>query len=320
MQLTPLTAPVLARPVDVAVDGGLTLAAKGPDGNPWVSGASGVAAVGGASWVVSDSSAQPARFGDWAAPGAVQPGLPAREKRYDLESITPLTRDAAGGVTLLSLGSGSKKSRAVGLAQLVDSRGVATGTPQALDVAPLYERLRGLVDGELNIEGATVRHGLAGAELLLFNRAATGGDASRVFVLDGDAFVDAIRTGAAVSSSALRSSRAVDLGQLANGAHLAFSDARALADGRILFSASSERSEPDRDGAISGSAIGFLDRDLTLGELRPLAGPPRKVEGIVLARDLDPAAPADRVVMVTDGDDPTVPGERLHADLGTPLG
>ncbi|MBC7460799.1 MAG: hypothetical protein H7287_05510 [Thermoleophilia bacterium] len=319
MQLTLRTAPALSRPLDVVADGRLTLAAEGPDGHAFVSGASGVATVGGASWVISDSSPQPARFGDWNAPGVVQSGLPERARRYDLETITTLTRDARGGALLLSLGSGSKGDRTVGFAQNVDATGAATSAPLRVDVAPLFKHLAKEVDGQLNIEGAAVRDALGGAELLLFNRGQSSDHASRVFVLDAAAVSDAIRSGTAVTSAVLRSSHAIDLGRLDNGARLAFSDAHALADGRIVFSASSETSAGGGDGAITGSAIGILDRDLRVTVLHPLAGPPRKVEGITMARDLDPSAPADRVIMITDPDDNTVAGERLHVDLGTAL-
>jgi hypothetical protein len=302
------------RALDPVLVGTLPLAHPGPDGVPFLSAASGMAIVGGAAWMVSDTLAQPARFAGWGAAGTIQQGLEARKHKYDLESITALTRDAKGGAALLALGSGSNEHRGVGLLQDVDAAGRATGAARAVDLSELYGEL-GRHVAALNIEGATVRSGLPGGELLLFHRGQVPGDASRVFVLDAAAVAKAARVGKPVPPSALRSHHAVDLGTL-DGNRLAFSDARALPDGRIVFSASAEDSKDHSDGVIVGSAIGMLDRDLNVLSVRPLTGTPRKVEGIALATDFDPAAPAGQVLMVTDPDDPAVSGERLQADLG----
>ena len=69
------------------------------------------------------------------------------------------------------------------------------------------------------------------------------------------------------------------------------------------------------DGAIKGSVLGMLDADLNVTALHPLSGPARKVEGIELASELDPSAPASRFVLVTDPDDPQKPTELLTVDV-----
>ena len=314
-------APIVAAPIegvdtralDPVVDGALPLAAPASDGNRYLSAASGVAVVGGAAWMVSDTLPHPARFAGWGAVGTLEAGLDPRPHKYDLEAITTLSRDAAGGATLLAVGSGSNEHRGVGLLQDVDAAGRAIGAASRVDFSRLFGELGHQVK-ELNIEGATVRSGLAGAELLLFHRGQADGDPSRVFVLDAARVAAAARAGEPVPPSVLRSSHAIDLGTL-DGSRLAFSDARALPDGRIVFTASAEASSDHHNGAIVGSAVGVLDRDLTLRSVRPLTGPPRKAEGLAFATDFDGSAPAGRVLLVTDPDDDAASGERLHVDL-----
>lgn len=278
--------------------------------------ASGLAAVGGTAWIVSDGDHDLLRFDDLARAGARVNGLPERADKYDLEALTTLPNAGAGrGAALLAVGSGSKAGRDLGVLQDVDAAGAPAGPAMAVQLGPLYAALDDRLPDQLNVEGAAVRHGRSGWELLLFHRGLEPGSKSVVFVLDADAVARAARAGRAVAATAVRSQRVLELGAL-DGHQLAVSDADVLPDGRIVITATAETTdEAHRDGRIIGSAVGVLSSDLRLESLRPLTGPPRKVEGIEPARSFDPSAPADRYVLVTDADDKTRPSELLHVEL-----
>lgn len=305
------------RPVSARANGTLALASPDASGREFVSAASGIAAAAGAAWVVSDEYGELARFDGIDRPGRLVPGLtPLRGKKPDLEAVLRLPAlDASSGATLLALGSGSAPTRNRGALVQLDERGAMRGAVRAVDLARLYEAIDGQVPSSPNIEGAAWRDGRDGAELLLFHRGQLEGERNAIIRLDGQAVLDALRAGRPLPETAIRETRIFDLGML-GGAPLGFADARALPDGRIAFIASSEANDGSSgDGEIRGSVAGMLDADLRLTALRPLAGPPRKAEGIELARELDPTAPADRFVVVTDPDSPRTPTELLTIDL-----
>lgn len=305
-------------PVAVTRVGELRLQTPTADGARFISAASGLIGVGSSLWAVSDDRPELVRISGLDGCASVHPALPPRATKYDLEAITAFpaagARDAARGASLVAFGSGSKADRAAGILQDVDAAGSPVGAPRPIDFAPLYSALSAAVPMGLNLEGAALRDGRTGHELVLLHRGKLDGDANTVFVVDADAVIRAARSGAAVPASALRSSHTVELGRL-NGERLAFSDAHALADGRIAFVASAESGGALGNGKIVGSAVGVLDETLTHATLRPLAGPARKVEGIEHARVLDPAAPADRFVAVTDADDDAAASELLTFEL-----
>jgi hypothetical protein len=179
----------------------------------------------------------------------------------------------------------------------------------------LYDELRTRLPLGVNIEGLALRDGADGAELLLFHRGGLEGDVNTIFRLDAARAIDALRDGGKLHGDLVLGQTEVDLGTL-HGARLAFSDAKLLDDGRIVFSASAEgNDDANGNGAILGSAIGILDANLAVQSLRPLDGPARKVEGIELTRRLDPAASPTSLTLVTDPDDPTLAAERLTVDL-----
>lgn len=301
------------RPVDPMVLGTLQLDAPTADGKRFVSAASGLVAAGGAGWSVSDDLPQLVRMRRPGAAVSLEHGLPARADKYDLEAITAIA-DARGGATLLAFGSGSKKDRAFGMLQSVDGAGALIGSSRPVDLSRLYAAFDDVLPKRPNIEGAAYRMGAAGAELVLLHRGKEAGDHNTAFVLDAEQVLDAARAGRPVPAEALRSTTRIELGAL-RGQRLGFADARALPDGRIAFVASAEGSDSVGNGAITGSAFGILDANFAVTALRPLTGPARKVEGIELARAFDPAAPADRYLLVTDADDPSRASELLAIDV-----
>ena len=126
------------------------------------------------------------------------------------------------------------------------------------------------------------------------------------------AWWDALLDGRAVSPPELRDVVSWDLGAL-DGCRLTFTDAVALREDLIWFTASAEDS-PDtyRDGEIVGSVVGWISPEgaaftpLVDGDGRLLRD---KVEGI------ERGDTPDRVVLVVDPDDPLRPAERLDVAL-----
>jgi Family of unknown function (DUF6929) len=228
------------------------------------------------------------------------PGERKREKP-DLEALTALPPfEGAPHGGLLGLGSGSSPSRDRSFFWALDGHGALTGEPRAIDFKPVYERLRAEL-GAINIEGAAV----FGECLWLFHRG-NEGDAPNAVAefaltdlsasLAGDLIVD---------PEELAGVRAYELGEL-DGVPLCFSDATALFDRLVVFTASAE----SEDGAIRGSVVGTIDSE---GEVRRLRTIDRrwKVEGVHAAVD---TAVVD-FVFVCDQDDPDTPSPLLSATM-----
>lgn len=281
-----------------------------------MSAASGLAAAGGTAWAVSDEYGELARFERLDGAGTLLAGLVAAPtgRKPDLEAIVRLPAlDASAGATLLAVGSGSTAERHRGILQPVDAAGAAAGPARVIDLRRLYAAFDARLALQPNVEGAAWRQVDGASELLVFHRGKQEGDTNTIFRLDGAAVLDALRGSGEIPPEALRGQLELDLGTL-GGERLGFADARALPDGGIAFLASSEGSDATGDGPIRGSVVGKLDPDLRLVSLRPLEGPPRKAEGVELATELDAAAPAGRLVLVTDPDDPDRPTEVLTVD------
>lgn len=312
MHLSLASAPAPA-PAPVQRLGTLRLGAPDASGRTFLSAASGIAAAGaGSFWAISDEYGELARFDALGAPGALVAGLPPAEGKQhkpDLESITLLP-----GSLLLAAGSGSKPGRDRGVALQLDPNGRAVAPARVVDLGMLYAAAADRLGRPLNIEGMAVRQAASGAELLLMHRGMQRGDRNAIIRLDLAAVTGAIAAGRSVPSSAIRGHVELDLGTL-RGAPLGLSDARTLPDGRTVFTASAEAGSATADGEILGSAIGILDEQLHLSLLRPLDGPPRKVEGIELASLLDPAADPASFVLVTDPDAKDRPTEVLRVRL-----
>jgi hypothetical protein len=113
-----------------------------------------------------------------------------------------------------------------------------------------------------------------------------------------------------VSPQALIDIRRHDLGE-AGGVRLCFSDATAVGDAGVLFTAVAEGGEDTyRDGLCAGAAVGMLRPDGELDWISPL-DPPAKVEGIEAHR----AGTDLELLMVADPDDPGSPAPLLAARL-----
>lgn len=284
-------------------------------GGRYVSAASGLVRTGGHIYVAADDERELAVFpaaGD--APGRLVrflPGeLPAdpeqrKREKPDVEALAllPAGPVSPGGV-LLALESGSRPNRCGGVLWNLDTDGALTGDPRRLDLAALYAVLEAEIP-DLNIEGATV----VTDRLLLFQRGNGRAGVNAVIGLDLSTALSSMGDGA-IPSAALIDIRRHDLGE-AGGVRLCFSDATAVGEAGVLFTAVAEgREDTYRDGVCAGAAVGMLRPDGELGWISPL-DPPAKVEGIEAHRagmDLD-------LLMVADPDDPSSAAPLLAARL-----
>jgi len=173
-----------------------------------------------------------------------------------------------------------------------------SGLPRPVDLSSLMKPM-GDIFPQLNIEGL-ILHGDA---VKFFQRGNKGSKQNAVITVMLPAFLHAMLRGYTPPLSHIL----VELGEL-NGIPLSFTDAAALPDGEIMFSAVAEDTDDSyNDGTCAGAAVGLLSGDGKLRWLRPLSEP-HKIEGLhaeVDGGDL-------KLLLVTDADDINVPA-RLYA-------
>jgi hypothetical protein len=301
-----------------------------------LSAASGLVCAYGRVYVAADDEHHLGVFDDARAPGhlhRILPGdlpQPAAERKRHKADFETLLRLPAGALhsereALLLLGSGSKPQREVAVAQVLDAQGQFKGEPRVLDLAPLYEPLRGRM-AATNIEGAAL---VAGGELWLFNRGGSGKRGDNMLLRYRWRDVLAWLQGADAAEPAWWQN--CELGDVAGaggaggaagaaGANkgaaarvgYGFTDAAPLPaslGGGCLFTAVAEDSADSiADGACVGSGVGRLDAQGELLWFRPLPGAP-KVEGI----DLHAGPGGVTLCLVTDADDPDKASQLLLA-------
>lgn len=146
---------------------------------------------------------------------------------------------------------------------------------------------------------------MSGSTMYLLHRN-NGGGRSAIIELDGPEFVRAAQGAGAVPAGVLRCIREVDLGSIA-GVPLGFTDASALPDVRLVFSAAAELSAGTyHDGPVAGSALGLLSPSGEVLALHRVLSE-HKIEGVAasLAQGRIDAR------LVADADDPKVMAELL---------
>jgi hypothetical protein len=208
------------------------------------------------------------------------------------------------GERLLAFGSGSLAVRETIAVVRMD----ASSPPVLVGAGALYTRIRrvlGLGDGLANLEGATIANGA----LRLFHRGVPAGSVD-VDLVELMAWID--RNGAPPVPEP-RGFLSYDLGA-ERGVPFGFTDASALADGRIAFLAAAEDTDdPVLDGAVLGSRFGVIeDEGLRFGPILDERGNrfAEKAEGLAS----DPRDPT-RFLVVADADDPDRPAELLEATV-----
>lgn len=282
-----------------------------------LSAASGIVVAGQLLYVIADDELllgvfDLAAHGDGVTvqlfPGDLPDAASARKARKpDLEALVrlpPFPGYTAGA--LIAFASGSKPNRQTGVLLGLDDSGALSGTPRAVDLSALYAPLLRRFPA-LNIEGAVV----CDQQLVLLQRASGGHPENALIrIVLADVLQALSTTGALQLPELAVEIRTVELGHI-DGVPLGFTDAAALPDGRLVFSAVAESVDGTyHDGPCVGAALGILAMDgqvQTLEFLRPV----RKIEGIDARVDGDIL----RLLLVSDADDRRSPGTLFSATL-----
>jgi len=286
-----------------------------PRGLPHLGAASGLVCAHGRVYVIADDEHHLAVFADLRNPGRLHrivPGdLPRQEQarkklKPDLETLLLLPSARAGGSdALVALGSGSRQNRQTGVVVVLGARGEVAPKSHRFDLRPIYEPLRGLLGGEINIEGAVV----TGDRLLLLNRAVRGKSANAVVYYELGELRRLMR-GARRRVEPERI-QTFDLGDV-DGVALGFTDAAPLPGGGWVFTAAAEdTADSVADGLCAGSVVGVVDGRGSLRDMWRLR-PAMKVEGV----DLRATPDGLELCLVTDADDPDRPSALLRMRLG----
>jgi hypothetical protein len=229
-----------------------------------------------------------------------------KQEKPDLEALTllpPFKGHPYGA--LLGLGSGSSPVRQRGFSWALGADGSLDGEPRAIELEPLYDRLREQID-ELNIEGCSV----VGERLWLLHRGNRGGTPNVVAELSLEALMTSLQNEGTLAADELEAMRSYDLGEL-DGAKLAFSDVAPLANELVVFTASAETNPGgDEDGEIRGSVVGTLGSDGGVQRLRAIDRR-WKVEGVHASIDTGVVD----LLFVCDQDDPDTPSPLLSAAM-----
>ena len=234
------------------------------------------------------------------------PALKAERKREkpDLEALTllPPSADFPDGA-MLALGSGSTRNRQRGVVLGLDAQGALRGEPRIVDLTSVFSCMSAL--RELNIEGAVV----CGDEIRLFQRGSKGDSPNLIVRFSLPAFLAALN-GATNSTIEPLAIQSIDLGGI-DGVPYTFTDATALPNGEVVFTAVAEdTADSYNDGPCGGAIIGILDCENRVKRLLHL-GVPLKIEGV------DARVEGDIIglMLVIDADDPSIPAGLFAATM-----
>ena len=268
--------------------------------------ASGLVVVQNRLYVIADDEHHLAVF-DWdrqipgrsieLLPGVLPVHTPKRKRvKPDLEALCQLPAfvDYPHGA-LFALGSGSLPNRSRGCLAALDFAGQVFGDIRVIDLSALYEGLQAEFS-QLNIEGAVV----SDSDFCLLQRGGKSGSRNACIRIDLRSVLQSLERSDALGAALKTRVQICDLGEL-HGLPLCFTDAAALADGQIMFTAIIEDTANNvDDGACTGAAIGILDSQGFVESLR-LVEPTAKIEGIAVREMADQW----EIALVTDDDDPT---------------
>lgn len=297
----------------------LDLESPSQSGRPsHVSAASGLVRLQDALYVIPDDELQLAMFTlNDDAPGRLLalgsrklPLDPKQRKRSkpDFETLVHIppsrTRELGG---LLVLGSGSTPQRVFAHWIALDTRRQPSDV-MTFKLEHLYAAAAHAV-GEVNIEGAVVIED----ELLLFQRGNKGSGINAVLGFDLQVVLDAMHAESPSITPHPHFVREYQLGTI-GGVPLSFTDAAALPNGWVVFTAVAEdTTDAYADGACAGAAIGLIDADGKLARICAVAEAV-KIEGV----DAELRDSMIQLLLVTDADDPRIPAALLQAELALP--
>ena len=241
------------------------------------------------------------RLFDGALPA---PKAERKREKPDLEALTllPPSADFPYGA-MLALGSGSTQNRHRGVLLGLDAQGALRGKPRIVDLSSVFSCLSVL--RELNIEGAIV----CGDEMRLFQRGSKGDNPNAIIRFSLSAFL-AVLNGTANRTIEPLALQSIDLGGT-DGIPFTFTDAAALPNGEVLFTAVAEdTADSYNDGACAGAVIGILDRESRVKRLLRL-DVPLKIEGV----DARIEGNTVNLLLVSDADDPSIPAGLFSATM-----
>ncbi len=292
----------------------LTLESPSARGRPpFLSAASSLVVVQSRLYVVADDELHLGVFPvRGRAPGRlvrlIKGKLPAGQKKrkrrkpdFEAQVLLPPFPDHPHGA-LLAIGSGSRPARRKGVLLPLDARGRVAGAPREIRLATLLSAMEVRL-GELNIEGAVI----AGNRLILLQRGNKGGAHNALVSMHLPKFLRAIAAAAPVDIP-FRIQR-IALGSI-EGVPWGFTDAAALPDGSLVFTAVAEDTEDAyHDGPCLGAAIGILSD----GKVKrfELLTPLIKPEGVAIHVQDGRL----KVLLVTDADDAAIPAGLWEAQI-----
>ena len=233
------------------------------------------------------------------------PKFERKKLKPDLEALMKLPAgESFPNGALLALGSGSRRNRHKGALLRLDAEGALQELPEPVDLSPILAPLEDAFHA-LNIEGAVV----VGDEVRLFQRGNRRHRENAIIRFPLSSFLDALTAERASTLTPLAIGM-IDLGEI-DGIPFCFTDAAALPDGNIVFTAIAEdTSDAYNDGPCTAGAIGILDGNGLLHRLTPLEAP-YKIEGVDALVDGD----VIRLLLVTDADDPAIPAALFSATM-----
>jgi len=228
-----------------------------------------------------------------------------KKQKPDLEALTllPAFGDYRHGA-LLAFGSGSRSNRRTGALLRLDGHGAVRGSPHAIDLSPMLAPLDEKFP-KLNIEGAVVSRD----ELRLFQRGNKRHAENAIIRFRFSLLLELLSSGSVGAVKPFAIER-FDLGQI-DGIPLCFTDAAALPNGDMVFTAVAEDIDDNyNDGPCAGAATGIVGNNGHLCSLHRLRQP-CKIEGV----DARPDGDAVRLLLVTDADDPDIPASLFSATM-----
>ncbi len=295
----------------------LTFSVSDSDAREHLSAASGIVVAGEFLYVVADDEHHLGVFELGGQrdgikvplfPGELPDEARARKARKpDLEALLRLPSfPGYPNGALLAFASGSRPNRQTGVLLGLDHTGALSDSPRPVDLSALYAPLQRRFPA-LNIEGAAV----CDQQIVLLQRASGKHPENALIRLALTDVLQALGPAGALKLPELPVEiHTIDLGRVEN-VPLGFTDAAALPDGRLVFSAVAESVDDTyHDGPCIATAIGVLDAD---GRVRTLefVRPVRKIEGI----DARMEGAVIRLLLVSDADDRRQPAGVFRATL-----
>jgi hypothetical protein len=228
-----------------------------------------------------------------------------KEQKPDFETLALLpASDNFPEAAILALGSGSRRNRRFGALLGLDAQGAVRGTSKTVDLAPIFAPIDVLFSAP-NIEGAVVVRD----EVRVFQRGNKRDSINAIVRFSLSSFLDTLKPnhGRTLEAKAIDT---IDLGRV-DGIPLCFTDAAALPNGDMVFTAVAEDTDDTyKDGPCAAAAIGIVDDEGRLRRLLRLDAP-LKIEGVDARADGD----VIRLLLVTDADDPGIPGTLFSATI-----